>query len=349
MRLPLSLFVLVLFSSGAIVVNCDDSADNKNNNSDWDIFFWFAPELIPPTQEQKVTKTNPDTSAPDTENSEDKSIQPRPSNDFDSLFPPFAVLPKTRSTTVSSYAEASSSSRDDNDKDDMDQKEYFSRKEPKHTENLSKGDVVVPKTTNTATEYVKHSDCKGKDAEPEDFFFDSDMLSKLLQVLSTCDDLIDSIPTEKKKEPVANPDTKVVENVYGYSISGKDLEEPPSCKKSAVKEDIATDSSSKLPEKKTLIPSKSDTEDLIAEPDSNIVFVPLEKSRTVAKAVAHSEPIIDSVPRKELNIADEMPPKATAVEQNKQHDASDDDKKAKKSYSALSLRNLLRNFVLLGK
>lgn len=331
-RSPLSLFVLILFSSGANVVNCDDSADY--NNDEWkSIFYWITPDIFASTQRQRETQHDSDTSAQYAAHFEEKTVPPHPSNDFE-LFP-FVVFPKITSTAVSSYAISPSSTSDDDDKIDMRSIERISQtqKQPQLNKIIPKEDVVVAKTENTATESVVPSDSKGKESETKDDFFDYDMLSRLLEILGSIDE---------KKEKEANPDIEVYENFYRYFIGGEDSENAPSCKKSTVKEEIEADSSNNLPD--TLNPSKSDTE------ISSIDFVPIETTTTtVAEAVTESEATSDLVPRKELNIGDEMSPKETPADENKQHDTTDDNKNAKKDYQMprLTLGELLKRFVLL--
>lgn len=336
MRSPITLFAMVLFSSVVIVVNCDDSADN--NKSQWEsYFFWFEPK---PRDKQRVTQPNSDILAHDTENSEEKTFPPHPSEHLEFSWFPFTVFPD--STVVSSHA-ISSSFSDANG--DMEQKENIPPKEPVHTENKPYlPDPVMPETISTVPESVVSSDCKGKQSESEEF--DIDLFSRLLELLSTFDDLEESITTEKEKEPVADPNFNLFKDFYGYSTSDKDSETPPTGDKFAVDEDSEADSSNKLPEKKTLTPSTSDTEVLIAEPDTSLGFVPLERITTAGEEIAQSEATSASVARNELNIADEQP-KATAVKVNKQYDATGDDKNVEKDYGMprISFYNALKKYL----
>lgn len=330
MRSPISLFVLFLFSSGAIVVNCDDSADN-NNNSQWDSYlFWFGPK---PTEEQRVTQPN----------SEEKTFPPHPSDDLDFPLFPFTVFPD--STVVSSHAISSSSFSDDNN-DDMEQKENILPKKPVLTENIpNRSDPVMPKSTSTVPESVVSSDCKGKQSEFEEF--DIDLFTRLLELLSIFDDLKEPITIEKEKELVADPNFNLFKDFYGYSTMDKDSEKPSTREKFAVEEDIEAYSSNKLPEKKTLTPSTTDTEVWIAEPDTSFGFVPLEKITTVGEEIDdQSEATSGSVRRNELNIADEQP-KATAVEENEQHDATGDERNKEKDYGMprISFYNALKEYL----
>lgn len=335
MRSPLSLFVLVLFSLAAIAVNCDDSTDYNNDyNDEWDnLFFWFNP-----TQGQRMAQLTSDSFDHDTVHSEEQPFQSYASNDFDLPLSPFAVFPKTGSTVVSSQAEFTN----DDDKDDMENP----REEPKLIENVTE--------VKTAPESVVPSDCNGKQSKIDELIFDCEMLRRILKVLSTSDKLKDPNSNEwakREQESVADPDIKLFENFFANSISDKDPEKLPSYEKFAIEEDYATDLSNELSKKKTLAPSECGTEVVIAESDLSNEFVPLEKSTTFVEVVAQSEAMSESVPRKELNIADEMTPKATAVEENKQHDATDDVKSAKKDShhrmpQLLNLRNFFKKYLI---